>query len=82
MLGREVPLNESSVCPFLDDFTVADLRNAHLAGVDPVGVRWSEAGNRWPEEVDVEALKAHSGETTPGSGVYARARRRGGPRHG
>jgi hypothetical protein len=70
VLGRDVLLTEASVRPFLDDFTTADLRTAQLADIDLTGVRWSETETRWPEEVDIDALKSRSNEIEPGSGVY------------
>ncbi|MBT2225659.1 hypothetical protein [Nonomuraea sp. NEAU-A123] len=69
-LGRDVPLAAASVRTFLDDFTASDLRSLRLADIDLEGVRWSETGTRWPEEVDIDDLKAHSEEIGAGSGLY------------
>ncbi|MEV5412215.1 sigma-70 family RNA polymerase sigma factor [Thermopolyspora sp. NPDC052614] len=71
VLGRDVPvLDEWVLWEFLDDFTTSDLRTVVLTGVDLTGVRWSERGTLWPEDVDVEDLKARSEETPQGSGIY------------
>ncbi|MDO0914146.1 hypothetical protein QQM39_25930 [Streptomyces sp. DT2A-34] len=53
----------------LDDFTHDDLRDTDLRGIDFSGVHWSQR-TQWPPVVDVEALKARSDETPPGSGTW------------
>lgn len=71
VLGRQVrPLDADAMTEFLDDFTTADLRTADLTGVDLTGVRWSEDGTLWPEDVDIEELKARSKEVPGSSGIY------------
>ncbi|MFG2864246.1 hypothetical protein [Streptomyces sioyaensis] len=55
---------------FLDNFTMSDLRDAALEGIDLGGVRWSVHQTLWPEAVEVDDLKARSDETFPGSGIY------------
>ncbi|MGW0711016.1 hypothetical protein ACWD4G_34530 [Streptomyces sp. NPDC002643] len=70
-LGRKLPpLDEESLDRFLNDFTASDLRTADLNGIDLYGVRWSIEGTRWPQEVDLEDLKARSVETPQGSGIW------------
>ncbi|WP_438297704.1 hypothetical protein [Streptomyces sp. HUAS TT7] len=54
----------------IHDFTVADLREANLDGIDLSGVRWSEHNTRWPASVDIETLKTESEETPADSGFY------------
>ncbi|MEU4180407.1 hypothetical protein [Streptomyces sp. NPDC026589] len=71
VLGRKPPtLDGDSLHALLDDFVTADLRGADLAGIDLTGVHWSELGTRWPAGLDVQALKARSEETFPGSGIW------------
>ncbi|MEV4567636.1 hypothetical protein AB0K12_28035 [Nonomuraea sp. NPDC049419] len=68
-LGREVALSQETVCQFLDDFTTSDLRAVRLSDVELEGVRWSEAGTWWPDDVDVEHLRARSDVIGGGDGV-------------
>ncbi|MFI6143670.1 hypothetical protein ACIBCC_36460 [Streptomyces griseus] len=69
-LRRESPvLDAASVSALLDDFTHDDLRDTDLRGIDFSGVHWSPQ-TRWPPAVDIEALKARSDETPPGSGIW------------
>ncbi|MDV9171021.1 hypothetical protein R6V09_12855 [Streptomyces sp. W16] len=71
VLGRDLPLlDEDSISVFLDDFTTSDLRAADVLGVVLDGIRWSEHGTLWPAAFNVEALKAQSDETPPGSGTH------------
>jgi hypothetical protein len=69
-LHREPPLlDAASVLMLLDDFTHDDLRDTDLRGIDFSGVHWSQR-TQWPAVVDLEALKARSDETPPGSGIW------------
>ncbi|MGQ4465259.1 hypothetical protein ACN6LC_004660 [Streptomyces violaceoruber] len=69
-LHREPPvLDAASVPKLLDDFTDADLSDTDLSGIDLSGVHWSQR-TQWPPVVNIEALKARSDETPPGSGVW------------
>ncbi|MFF9346654.1 hypothetical protein [Streptomyces sp. NPDC014734] len=69
-LHREHPaLDTASVRTLLDDFTHDDLRDTNLWGLDLSGVHWSQS-TQWPPVVDIEALKARSDETPPGSGIW------------
>ncbi|MEV8248413.1 hypothetical protein AB0R01_32265 [Streptomyces rochei] len=69
-LHREPPvLDAASVSTLLDDFTHDDLRDTDLRGIDFSGVHWSQR-TQWPPVVDIEALKARSDETPPGSGIW------------
>lgn len=71
VLGREAPvLDVDTVHAFINDFTTADLRSIDLNDIDLAGVRWSEAGTRWPPAVDVEELKSRSDETPVHSGIW------------
>ncbi|GAA3081746.1 hypothetical protein [Streptosporangium carneum] len=71
VVGQDLPiLHESLVEAFLDDFTTVDLRNANLIAVDLGGVRWSANGTKWPERMDIEALKSRSKEIGTRSGIY------------
>ncbi|MFH8399685.1 hypothetical protein ACH4E9_19890 [Streptomyces anulatus] len=71
VLGHKPPtLDGDSLHALLDDFVTADLSDADLAGIDLTGVHWSELGTQWPAGLDVEALKARSEETFPGSGTW------------
>ncbi|MFC8704877.1 hypothetical protein ACFUIV_22190 [Streptomyces anulatus] len=67
--GGSPVLNAVSVSALLDDFTHDDLRDTDLRGIDFSGVHWSPH-TRWPPGVDIEALKARSDETPPGSGIW------------
>ncbi|MFE6977249.1 hypothetical protein [Streptomyces sp. NPDC057682] len=70
VLRQEPPaLDAASVTTLLNDFTHDDLRAADLKGLDFSGVHWSQC-TRWPPTVDIEALKARSDETPPGSGIW------------
>lgn len=70
-LRQEAPsLDVAAVSSLLDDFTRADLRNCDLDDCNVlIGVYWSQQ-TKWPKTMDVEALKARSRETPPGSGVW------------
>ncbi|WP_217140278.1 hypothetical protein [Streptomyces sp. AC627_RSS907] len=69
-LHREPPvLDAASVLTLLDDFTHDDLRDTDLRGIDLSGVHWSMR-TQWSPVVDIEALKARSDETPPGSGIW------------
>ncbi|MFJ3714064.1 hypothetical protein [Streptomyces sp. NPDC090053] len=70
VLRQEPPvLDAASVPTLLDDFTHDDLRDTDLRGIDFSGVHWSQR-TQWPPAVDIEALKARSDETPPGSGIW------------
>ncbi|MEU6211794.1 hypothetical protein ABZ891_18015 [Streptomyces sp. NPDC047023] len=70
-LDREAPvLDSASVLTLLNDFTHDDLRNTTLRALNLSGVRWSPYTTQWPPGVDIEALKARSDETPPGSGIW------------
>ncbi|MFF8919601.1 hypothetical protein ACF08M_41560 [Streptomyces sp. NPDC015032] len=70
VLHQEPPvLDAASVPTLLDDFTDDDLRDTDLRGIDFSGVHWSQR-TQWPPVVDIEALKARSDETPPGSGIW------------
>lgn len=71
VFGQKPPtLDGASLHVLLNDFVTADLRDADLAGIDLTGVHWSERGTQWPAGLDVEALKARSEKTFPGSGTW------------
>ncbi|WP_333767740.1 hypothetical protein [Streptomyces sp. IBSBF 2435] len=70
VLRQDPPvLDAASVPTLLDDFTHDDLRDTDLRGIDFSGVHWSQR-TQWPPVVDIEALKARSDETPPGSGIW------------
>ncbi|MFF3640888.1 hypothetical protein [Streptomyces sp. NPDC002564] len=55
---------------FMNDFTLCDLRGAHLDHRALTGVLWSDRGTTWPAGIDADALKAMSVEKPAGSGIY------------
>ncbi|WP_372346651.1 hypothetical protein [Streptomyces sp. KL116D] len=69
-LGRPAPAWGHNAAAVLNDFTADDLTGVDLTGVDLGGIRWSESGTRWPSTVNVDAVKARSDETRPGSGTW------------
>ncbi|SPL91875.1 unnamed protein product [[Actinomadura] parvosata subsp. kistnae] len=70
LLGREVFLDQDMVYLFLDDFTTSDLRSVRLSDVELEGVRWSETGTWWPDDVDIEHVRARSDVLAAGSGLW------------